>query len=488
VAFGLVVGCGDGSTETGTETDTATGGATIATTDDGSKTDGTQTGTTDTTVGGTNTAGETEMTTAGPTTDPSTTDPSTTDPSTTDPSTTDPSTTDPSTTDPTDPSTTDPSTTDPSTTDDSETDTEGSTTGVMCGDPDFVPDPDKTYLWAANSSQGTISKIRTSDVTEVGRFYVRPDGAGSPSRTSVSLTGHVAVASRSGGVTKIWGDESLCADTNGMPGIQTSTNNQPLPWGTEECIAWHQPFNYASQRPVAWGPGEVNEETCEYENEELWTSGNNNNGGLDIMVLNGDDGSIKEMITVPSGGPNLNADFYGIYGGAVDPDGNFWGSQLGTNGKLLKVIREDMSYEIYDTPNGPHWYGMSVDNDGYVFLCTSTVGRFDPVNLVWDQANVGGYAGCMSDGQVDGLLWMSNGNGVVGVNRQTLQVEKTWNAAGSYGISVDFEGYVWAVASGSNVSKIDPENGDVTTYSGLVGAYTYSDMIGFGLAQVVVPQ
>lgn len=452
-AFGFaLMGCGDGS---GDATGTDSAGTTISTTTNTPTTDpGTSMGSdgTSDTSAGSETAGETDATTAGPTTDPSTTDPSTTDPSTTEEPTTD-----------------------------------GSTTGMECGDPDFTPDPDKTFLWAANSSQGTISKIRTSDVTEVGRYYVRPDNAGSPSRTSVSLTGHVAVASRNGGVTKIWGDESLCADTNGTPGIQTSTNNQPLPWGEEECIAWHTPFTYASQRPVAWGPGVLNEVTCEYEGEELWTSGNNNNGGLDIMILDGDDGSVKEMITVPSGGPNLNADLYGIYGAAVDPEGNFWGSQLGTSGKLLKVNREDMSYEIYDTPNGPHWYGMTVDSDGYVFLCSNTVGRFDPVNLIWDQAQVGGWTGCMSDGQPDGLLWMSNGNGVVGVNRQSLQVEKMWPAAGSYGISVDFEGYVWAVANGSNVSKIDPDTGEYTTYSGLVGAYTYSDMIGFGLAQVIVP-
>lgn len=38
-----------------------------------------------------------------------------------------------------------------------------------------------------------------------------------------------------------------------------------------------------------------------------------------------------------------------------------------------------------------------------------------------------------------------------------------WNAAGSYGISIDFEGYVWAVASGSTASKIDPVTGQFLT-------------------------
>ena len=84
----------------------------------------------------------------------------------------------------------------------------------------------------------------------------------------------------------------------------------------------------------------------------------------------------------------------------------------------------------------------------------------------------------------DGLLWVSNGQGVIGVDRETLQVQQTWNAAGSYGVSIDFEGYVWTVASGSTASKIDPATGQFWTYNGLVGAYTYSDMTGYALVSV----
>jgi hypothetical protein len=343
-----------------------------------------------------------------------------------------------------------------------------------------------SFLWAANSSQGTISKIDTHTVTEVGRFIVRPDSAGSPSRTSVSLSGHVAVANRSGGVTKVYVDEQFCDESNGMPGIQTSTNNQALPWGVEECIAWHKPMQYASQRPVAWGQGTLNG-ACSYTDEELWTAGTNNNGTIDIFVLDGDDGTTKEMIAVPTGGNTLIANFYGIYGGAVDGDGNFWGSQLGSSGRLIRVNRSDMTYETWATPPGPHWYGMTVDSEGFVWLCSGTAGRFDPMTETWQTAQVGGYTGCMADAAEDGLLWMSNGSGVVGVNRDTLVVEKTWNAAGSYGISIDFEGYVWAVASGSTASKIDPVTGQFWTYNGLVGAYTYSDMTGYALSNVGTP-
>jgi streptogramin lyase len=361
---------------------------------------------------------------------------------------------------------------------------DGSTNcGAGGGNNDF----EFSFLWAANSSQGTISKIDTKTVTEVGRFIVRPDSNGSPSRTSVSLSGHVAVANRNGGVTKIYADEQFCQESNGMPGIQTSTNNVALPWGTEECVAWYKQMAYQSQRPVAWGQGIFNNGTCQWEQEELWTAGTNQQGAIDVYVLDGDTGNTKEMLAIPTGGGGLVGDFYGIYGAAVDGNGDLWGSQLGSSGKLVRVNRSDMTYDIWDTPNGPHWYGMTVDSEGYVWLCSGTVGRFDPQTQTWATAPVGGYTGCMADASDNGLLWMSTGGGVVGVNRDTLQVEKNWPTGGSYGVSIDFEGYVWTVAFGNNAHKIDPDTGQVWTYGGLVGAYTYSDMTGYALSNAGTP-
>ncbi|MFV8749599.1 hypothetical protein ACNOYE_03490 [Nannocystaceae bacterium ST9] len=356
-------------------------------------------------------------------------------------------------------------------------------TGFMnCGD---GGDAEFSYLWAANSEQGTISKIETGSVTEVGRFIVRPDSAGSPSRTSVSLSGNVAVANRNGGVTKIYANPDNCQESNGTPGIQTSDSSAFLPWGQEECVAWYTPFGYTSQRPVAWSKGEFNQGTCDYDNEEVWTSGHSG-GTIDIIVMDGDDGSVTELIEVPTGGNSLSADFFGIYGGAVDGDNNFWGTQLG-GARMIKVNRSDMSYEIISTPGAGSWYGMTVDVDGMVWLCSSTVARYDPMTQSWAQNSVGGYTGCMADAGENGLLWMSTGSGIVGVDRETLQVAKSCPGNGSYGVSIDFEGYVWAVAYGSLATKWDPETCESWSYNGLVGAYTYSDMTGYALANSGTP-
>jgi hypothetical protein len=319
-------------------------------------------------------------------------------------------------------------------------------------------------------------------VTEVGRFYTSNGGGGDPSRTSVSASGNVAVANRNSGVTKFFARSEDCEDTNGTPGIQTSGDATPLAWDEEECRAWHNPFAYYTQRPVAWVKGTFNEATCTWENEKLWTSGIvADSAQPEVLLLNGDTGEVEETVQLAG----WAGDMWGIYGGAVDGDGNFWGSKLGGN-KLVRVDAEDFTFQIWDPPpNGG--YGMTVDSDGYVWLCSSSVSRFNPQDETWQTASVGGYTGCMADAGDDGLLWVSTGSGVVGVNRETLQVEKTWESNGSYGISIDFYGYVWAVAFGNNATRVDPDTGEATTYSGLVGAYTYSDMTGFALTHAGVP-
>ncbi|MBC8071847.1 MAG: hypothetical protein IAG13_26205, partial [Deltaproteobacteria bacterium] len=99
-----------------------------------------------------------------------------------------------------------------------------------------------SYIWVANSGEGTMSKIDTRTLEEKGRFIVRPDSAGNPSRTSVNLSGDVAIANRAGGLTKVSAVEERCVDTNGDGVITTSTTNVPLPWGSDECVLWHTPY------------------------------------------------------------------------------------------------------------------------------------------------------------------------------------------------------------------------------------------------------
>ena len=353
---------------------------------------------------------------------------------------------------------------------------------------DFAPacgagggeEPDFSYIWIANAAQGTVSKVSTQTLKEQGRYIVRPDSAGSPSRTSVNLSGDVAVANRNGGVTKVYALTERCADGNETPGIQSASDGQFLAWSEEECIAWYTPMTYVSQRPVAWTQGSFNAGACRWQDQKVWTAGMNVPGTVDIIRLEGDTGAIEAMVTIAG----VKADQYGIYGGAVDAAGNFWGSQLGL-GKLVFVDHETLQYKLWDMPVAG--YGMTVDSRGFVWTCAGEAARFDPMTELWQTvAGVGESGGCMEDGR--GTLYQATPGGVVAIDALTLEVKQTFALPQHvHGISVDFYGYVWGVSKGTDAYRLDVADGSFETFTGLVGAYTYSDMTGFALSNVGTP-
>ncbi len=412
--------------------------------------------------------------------------------------------------------------------------------------------PQFSFIWVANSSEGTVSKIDTVTLEEVGRYRTHPN-FGDPSRTSVSLNGDVAVANRNGGLVKFFANPAECVDRNGDGQIQTSTGAADiLAWDDEECRAWFTDFDYESQRPVAWTPGEWSQTQCRYINEMVWTSGTNGGwggkgkpfpgkpfpgddggmgddggigedggdggepvdpepgepgkpagpvpppddggeppppgggggkggGGVDVILVNGASGEVVQTVNIPEVMP----DYFGLYGGAVDNEGNFFGTQLGY-GHVVRVRLSDFEPTVWQQTQGG--YGMTVDQEGRVWTCDYQAARFDPETEQWDVANVagGGGSGCMVD--AEGILWVG-GNELTGVDTETMEIVATHNINGGKwdylkGISVDFQGYVWAVTTSDRAYRIDPDSGEYETVFGLVGPYTYSDMTGFALANV----
>jgi hypothetical protein len=355
--------------------------------------------------------------------------------------------------------------------------------GTSCGGGKGGGDGLLSYIWIANSSQGSMSKINTETMIEEGRYIVRADSAGSPSRTSVNLNGDVAIANRIGGVTKVYANPANCVESNGMPGIQTSSGgNDLLPWGTEECVAWHNPMVCSSNRPMAWTKGEFSEATCRWENTKLWTECWNG-AQAQVMLLDGETGVTEQTIPIP--GVNTL-----VYGGAVDGDGNFWGNQSGS--QLIRVDRNDFSVQTWPVPPQGPSYGIAVDLEGRPWLCGGGgAARFDEATGTYQSVLGPGSAigGCMVD--ADGILWHSRySEGVlVGIDTETVTiVQELAIPAYVHGVSIDFQGRVWGVAfGGSQAYRVDPDTAVVDTFDGLVGAYTYSDMTGFALSSAGAP-
>lgn len=334
---------------------------------------------------------------------------------------------------------------------------------------------DFSYIWVANSTEGTVSKINTQSLVEEGRYIVRSDSAGSPSRTSVNLNGDMAVANRLAGVTKIYARTEDCPNP-----ANTSTGAGDVKAWQDGCVAWFTPFNYTSQRPVAWTQGEFDDATCRYENTKLWTSGAND-PNIDVILIDGETGVVEQTIPIPG----VDAGFYGIYGAAVDSQGNFWGSQLGL-GMLVRVDIADFTVQTW--PMNQSGYGMTVDHEGRPWTCAGAVARFDPVAQTWQANTTAGASGggCMVD--ADGILWVGGYDpnaayNLLGIDAETLAVTQTIPIPNyAKGISIDFEGNVWAVSYTADAYRVNPTTMQIDTFTGLVGPYTYSDMTGFALS------
>lgn len=374
-------------------------------------------------------------------------------------------------------------------------DGDGSAEGGVKFDTQVVPDAaagncggtnedEWSYIWVANSSEGTISKVNTVTLVEEGRYRTRSDNAGSPSRTSVNLTGDVAVANRSGGVTKVVALHGNCDEmTNGVPGLQTSTGKlDVLAWGQDDCVAWHTPSpGFNNQRPIAWTSGFLNQNTCAVEDQFVWTTVSNHSqgGSLHVYRLDGTDGSIESDIPIPQ----IGSGYFMAYGGAVDSENDFWFVTYDTS-QLVEVDYDNLTVQIYPVDlQCP--YGFTVDSldRPWVGDFCSGSGFFDPQTQQWTTLpNILGYGLQEDDEQV---MWLATFSppGLRGIDIMTHQ-EVGWimlPTNSSRGVSVDWEGYVWFVDMQTSAWKVDTDAGTWDVYNGLNGPYTYSDMTGHGL-------
>jgi hypothetical protein len=362
-----------------------------------------------------------------------------------------------------------------------------------------------SHLWLAQPSEGAVSKIDTKTMQEQARYYTRPDHAGSPSRTSVSLSGRaVAVANRHGGVVKIWGRESLCEDTNGTPGIQTSHGpDDTLEWGEEECVAWYTAFeDYTTQRPVAWAKAEFDEDACDYDQEQVWTAGCGGGpflgrGGTDgtmVHLLDGETGEVDQSLHMP----DYSCEVFGPYGAAVDPDGDLWLTRSDYPWFLAHVDAESFDYEVITNDNGGVLnYGITIDTAGRVWVSGSHpmdggASVYDPEAGTWTKVTGPTFS---SDGGItqgpEGRIWVGYNRWEGDADGGAVWIDPDSGAVGGHvsfgggiakGIAFDRDGYLWTQMAGNSAIRLDVDTLEQETFIGSGQYYTYSDMTGSALA------
>jgi hypothetical protein len=359
---------------------------------------------------------------------------------------------------------------------------------------------DFSYLWVANTSQGSVSKINTKTLIEEGRYYADPNPANaSTSRTSVNIDGHFVVVSNRQGytLTKIAANIDDCVDKNADGMITTSQNKDDLlPWGTDECVHWNTPVNsYAytgGPRGTAWAPGEFNEDTCKYEDQKVWV------GWLDApnhAIIGRFDGVTGvQDATIP-----LDGWTSGIspYGAAADGFGYIW--TINVYQELIRIDSETLEVKRYPS-GGIQFYGMTVDGKGNPWFGpynNGAVAMFDaqtetfaeipgtnenhrgvavaPDGMVWVATNAGGTHGCGLN-QIDS-------------NTMTAVQFHTFPQCGTpVGVSIDVDGFVWMVDHSGWAYRIDPNTYEKVQVVIAGDHYTYSDMTGGGLQNAIIPK
>jgi streptogramin lyase len=367
-----------------------------------------------------------------------------------------------------------------------------------------------SHIWIANTPEKTVSKIDTVTGQEVARYTTGPQEQASPSRTSVSLYGDVAVANRGaefggfGGVTKIVERRSDCIDLNGNGTIETSTGpDDVLPWGTDECVVWNRMTPSAGfdvgPRPIAW-EGKLDSEDCPASDPRLWFGWYDAEANVGKFSRLSSDNALLDEVEVPWSGLQ-----HGPYGGAVNAQGDFW--VIGwKEGPLIRIDSETLEVERIEVPDPPNeeiWaYGMSLDQYGNPWVANAgTAAVYDVASGQWQQIPTGNRSmrGMMVDS--DDRAWFAVdfvqvgvqgcGLAVVDAVQRTLvdPLVEIEGCGTPVGVSIDAEGYVWVVDQDANAAfKVDPESYEmVLRVDGLNGPYTYSDMTGRALNLVFNP-
>ncbi len=370
------------------------------------------------------------------------------------------------------------------------------------GDGEELIGNDFSFIWIANSEQGTVSKINTRTGVEEGRYWTHPSQSptSDPSRTSVNLLGDVAVSNRGrASTTAIAAINERCKDANNNGTIDTSQGaNNILDWGSDECVLWHHPFTDASSdgsfgpRPTQWegGTNPDDPQTVD-QNPRVWIGYGDSNGGAQFVRLDGATGTELDRASIQNWTATM-----GPYGGVVNADGDLWTIGMIAD-NLYFIDAETLEVTNHGSP-GIALYGLAIDADGNPWIAgiDGLAAVFDAETRDWTTIAV------PSAGSLRGIQIDRNGRAWAAANTPCGLIEfdvASRSAVGSIhplpgcitpvGVSIDIDGYVWSPDRDNDTAyKFNPDTHEMELQvTGLVTPYTYSDMTGGGLALVVNP-
>ncbi len=407
---------------------------------------------------------------------------------------------------------------------------------------------DINFMWIANSKddgeRGTISKIDTRTMKEVGRYYTvtchsRGLGAGcvdingrpvakgsahSPSRTAVDFNFDVWVANRAmkgqPSVTKIANDHLDCIDRNGNGQIDTSRDlngDGKITLGTnefigdaDECVIFTVNFDEVGSigRSVCLQPQKG------FTASNAWVATYNKEVN-NFYRVDGKTGALSGPYPLPT--PHR------VYGCAVDSQGILWSVNRNNPEGTLVALNTRNPVEVSPVMTAPWepslFYGIAVGLDDHIWIGGQFSGRtyrYRPDRTSFATLSQGSWTGIEEPpglGATRGIapdnrgwVWVAGNNGFIWRIDQNIGEglqpgsPDIWQVTGSQisGVGVDFDGHLWAISSEANgLSRLEVDGlgapllpvGSQTTDFVSVGEtpYTYSDFTGYGLKSFTKP-
>ncbi len=373
---------------------------------------------------------------------------------------------------------------------DSDTDTDTDTDTDGDGDSDLTGTlGGLRYLWLADWSNGTLSKIDTQYTEEVARYRIGPAGYFLDSwSTSVNPDGDAVVVNRichesfprytlssavngdgHSSVTKFAADKERCIDRNYNGVKDTSTGpNDVRAWDQDECMLWYTELDTTKKQicagTVAWS-----------HKNHVWV------GTYEtpwVYLLDGSNGHVLDDAPLP----------FGAWAGAVDSEGNFWmidypgdvySQGFSEVGDHLMKVTSDLEITVYDVPNllaNSCNGSIAVDPEDRVWIAGD--GRICWLNPgaekveshtfgSWTQSRFNGVVVGLQDTGSAGHLWLVREDGHLGKvplaidsGSLTMAREETISTQQTVGVGIDNQGFVWVITDRNNNTdvayKIDP--------------------------------
>ncbi|MCS6914983.1 MAG: hypothetical protein RMK29_20290 [Myxococcales bacterium] len=393
-----------------------------------------------------------------------------------------------------------------------------------------------SYIWVANSGNGTESKIDAKTLKQVARYCTYPGCNGDPSRTTVGLSGNVVVANRAyyygvqapqrASAVMIAGDKKDCVDRNGNGQIDTFEGEGEVPpqffWradqaqSPDECVIWLTHLTRDRNGNIIGAEGtlpraaaydavidEATGQLREYVYIGLYNT-------REVVQLDARNGTILRQFPV-----DVNP-----YGAVMDRFGNLW---VRGNGLARVEVRKPFNeatktypYTVFSESPAGCSYGITADARGYIYTAgngglSSCVSRFNPATMQWEHLMLYGPSGntaCFPRGlALDSKynLWVADtcagifhidarndfGGGMI--FRQRVSPNGVAEARYYLGVGIDANDNPWLVSenrggafllqppdpgTSSMVYRIEPGTYQVRSVVTGRNSYTYSDMTG----------